>query len=810
VIGLDTNEKIVETFIEDEMRDSYLTYAMSVIVSRALPDVRDGLKPVHRRILFGMNEQGMTPDKPYKKSARIVGDVLGKYHPHGDQSVYNALVRMAQDFSMRYILIDGQGNFGSIDGDAPAAMRYTEVRIHPMAMALLADIEKNTIDFIPNFDDTLEEPSVLPASFPNLLVNGSSGIAVGMATNIPPHNLGEAINAVVAVIEKPDISIDEVIGILPGPDFPTGGVIIGKSGIEKAYKTGNGLIQVRARVSIESMRGGKEALIVNDIPFQVNKTRLIQDIAAHVKNRKVDGITDLRDESDRDGTRIVIELKRGINPHVIMNQLFKITSLQVTYGINLLALDHLKPEVMNIKQIIERYIAHREEIVKRRTKFDLERAENRAHILEGFLLALDKIDEVIKIIRSSKTPKEAGERLMHRFSFTKIQSEAILDMRLARLTGLEREKIQKEHGELVKLIAELKEILKSRSNILRQIVKELKEHAKKFGDPRRTEIIEKEEEIDIEDLIIEEDVVVTISHNGFIKRTPITAFRHQARGGVGVNVSSLKESDFIEHMFVGSTHDTILFISDHGVAYSLKVHEIINVSKNAKGQSIRLLLSLEGDESVAAFAKLRAEEGEAYILLIRKKGYMKKVAVSGFQKVRKTGIIAINLDEDDRLIDAIVTDGKRELIITTAMGNALRLRESAVRPMGRTARGVTGIRMREGDYVCTVIKVISEADLLVVTELGYGKRVSFNNFTVHGRGTRGQIYIKLSEKTGKSVGVLSVSKGDEIVIITSRGMIIKLKAKAVSMMGRNAGGVRLVNLKEPDDSVAGVARVVQQ
>jgi DNA gyrase subunit A len=810
VIGLDTNEKIVETFIEDEMRDSYLTYAMSVIVSRALPDVRDGLKPVHRRILFGMNEQGMTPDKPYKKSARIVGDVLGKYHPHGDQSVYNALVRMAQDFSMRNILIDGQGNFGSIDGDAPAAMRYTEVRMHPMAMALLADIEKNTIDFIPNFDDTLEEPSVLPASFPNLLVNGSSGIAVGMATNIPPHNLGEAIDAVVAVIEKPDISIDQIIKILPGPDFPTGGVIIGKSGIEKAYKSGNGLIQVRARVSIESMRGGKEALIVNDIPFQVNKTRLIQDIAAHVKNRKVDGITDLRDESDRDGTRIVIELKRGINPYVIMNQLFKITSLQVTYGINLLALDHLKPEVMNIKQIIERYIAHREEIVKRRTKFDLERAENRAHILEGFLRALDKIDEVIKIIRSSKTPKEAGERLMRRFSFTKIQADAILDMRLARLTGLEREKIQKEHEELIKLIAELKEILKSRGNILRQIMKELKEHAKKFGDSRRTEIIEKEEEIDIEDLIIEEDVVVTISHNGFIKRTPMTAFRHQARGGVGVNVSSLKESDFIEHMFVASTHDTMLFISNHGVAYSLKVHEIINVSRNAKGQSIRLLLSLEGDESVAAFAKLREKEGEAYILFITKKGFMKKVAVSGFQKVRKAGIIAINLDEDDRLIDAIVTDGKSELLIATAMGNALRLRESAVRSMGRTARGVKGIRMREGDYVCAVRKVITEADLLVVTERGYGKRVSFKNFSVHGRGTRGQIYVKLTEKTGQSVGVLSVGKGDEIVIITSRGMIIKLKAKAVSSMGRNAGGVRLVNLREPDDSVAGVARVVQQ
>jgi DNA gyrase subunit A len=808
---LDTRERIVETFIEDEMRSSYLTYAMSVIVSRALPDVRDGLKPVHRRILFDMNELGLTPDKPFKKSARVVGDVLGKYHPHGDQSVYNALVRMAQEFSMRKTLVQGQGNFGSIDGDNPAAMRYTEARLNPIAMQLLADLEKNTIDFVPNFDDTLEEPSVLPASFPNLLVNGSSGIAVGMATNIPPHNLEEAIKAVIAVIKQPEISIDEIIKILPGPDFPTGGVIIGKEGIEQAYKTGNGQIRVRSKVSIESIKGGKEALIVNEIPFQVNKTRLIQDIAAHVKNRKVEGITDLRDESDRDGTRIVIELKRGINAHVIMNQLFKITSLQVTYGMNMLALDHLKPALMNIKEIIQCYIAHREEVVKRRTKFDLDRAEKRAHIVEGFLRALDEIDEVIKLIRSSKTPKEASDRLMERFSFTRMQADAILDMRLSRLTGLEREKLEKEYEELQKLIKELREILKSRKNILAQIVKELNEIAKKFRDHRRTEIIEREEEVDIKDLIIEEDVVVTISHNGFIKRTPITAFKHQGRGGVGVNVSSLKESDFLEHMFVASTHDAMLFISDRGIAYSVRVHEILNASRNAKGQSIKLLLSLEGEEKVAAYAKLREEneKDDAFILFMTRKGYMKKVAASELRNIRKSGIIAIKLDDDDSLVDAIVTDGKSQLIVATAMGSALRLKEETVRPMGRAARGVTGIRMKPGDYVCAVRKVIKDADLLVITEKGYGKRVPMKNFTVHGRGTRGQIYIKQNERTGLSAGMILVNKGDQIVIITSRGMIIKLKVRSVSILGRSAMGVRLVNIKEPD-TVAGIAAVVQQ
>ena len=806
---MDTKERIIETFIEDEMKSSYLTYAMSVIVSRALPDVRDGLKPVHRRILYDMNELGMTPEKPYKKSARVVGDVLGKYHPHGDQSVYNALVRMAQEFSMRKVLIRGQGNFGSIDGDSPAAMRYTEVRLHPIAMQLLADIERNTIDYIPNFDDSLEEPSVLPAAFPNLLVNGSSGIAVGMATNIPPHNLGEVIKAVIAVIEKPKITIDEIVKIIPGPDFPTGGIIIGKTGIETAYKTGNGLIQVRAKVSTEKMKGGKEALVVNEIPYQVNKTRLIQDIAAHVKNRKVDGITDLRDESDRDGTRVVIELKRGVNPHVVMNQLFKITSLQVTYGINLLALDHLKPSLMNIREMIEKYIAHREEVVRRRTRFDLDKAEKRVHILEGFLRALDEIDEVINIIRSSKTPKEAADRLIERFSFTRAQADAILDMRLARLTGLEREKIQKEYEELQKLIAELRELLKSRKSILARIVKELREISKKFDDPRRTEIIDMEEEIDIKDLIIEEDVVVTISHNGFIKRTPITAFKNQARGGVGVNVSSLKESDFIEHVFVASTHDTMLFISDRGVAYSTWVHEIMNASRNAKGQSIKLLLRLEGEEKVAAYAKLREKEDEEYILFMTRKGYTKKVAVKDFRNVRKSGIIAIKLDDDDSLVDAIVTDGKSELLIATAMGNALRLKEETVRPMGRTARGVTGIRMKDGNYVCAVRKIITDADFLVVTENGYGKRVPVQSFTVHGRGTRGQIYTKLDERTGNAVGVILVKKSDQIVIITSRGMIIKLKVRSVSVMGRNAAGVKLVNIKEPD-TVAGVARVIQE
>lgn len=806
---MDTEERIIETFIEDEMKSSYLTYAMSVIVSRALPDVRDGLKPVHRRILYDMNELGLTPEKPYKKCARVVGDVLGKYHPHGDQSVYNALVRMAQEFSMRRVLIQGQGNFGSIDGDNPAAMRYTEARLHPIAMQLLADIEKNTIDFLPNFDDSLEEPSVLPAAFPNLLINGSSGIAVGMATNIPPHNLGEVVKAVIAVIERPKMTIDEIIKIIPGPDFPTGGVIIGKEGIETAYKTGNGQIKVRAKVSIEKIKGGKDALVVNEIPYQVNKTRLIQDIAAHVKNRKVDGITDLRDESDRDGTRVVIELKRGVNPHVVMNQLYKITSLQVTYSINLLALDHLKPSLMNIKEMIEKYIAHREEVVRRRARFDLDKAEKRAHLLEGFLRALDEIDEVISIIRSSKTPRIASDRLMERFSFTRVQADAILDMRLARLTGLEREKLQKESEELQKLIAGLRELLKTKKNIRTRIVRELKEIPKKFDDPRRTEIIDKEEEIDIKDLIIEEDVVVTISHNGFIKRTPITAFKNQGRGGVGVNVSSLKESDFIEHVFVASTHDTMLFISDRGVAYTTPVHDIMNASRNAKGQSIKLLLMLEGEEKVAAYATLREKEDEEYILFMTRKGYTKKVAVKDFRSVRRSGIIAIKLDDDDSLVDAIVTDGKSELLIATAMGHALRLKEETVRPMGRTAHGVTGIRMKEGNFVCAVRKIIKDADFLVVTENGYGKRIPVKNFTVHGRGTRGQIYTKLNERTGNAVGVILVKKSDQIVIITSRGMIIKLKVRSISILGRNAAGVKLVNIKEPD-TVAGVARVIQE
>lgn len=801
-------EKVVQTFIEDEMKSSYLTYAMSVIVSRALPDVRDGLKPVHRRILYDMNELSLSSDRPFKKSARVVGDVLGKYHPHGDQAVYDALVRMAQDFSLRYPLVDGQGNFGSIDGDVPAAMRYTEVRMRQLAETLLADIDKDTIDFIPNFDDTLEEPSVLPASFPNLLVNGSSGIAVGMATNIPPHNIVEAIDAIIAVIDKPDIKIKDLIKIIKGPDFPTGGLIIGNSGIKQAYRTGKGQIKIRAKVSIETMKGGRDSLVINEIPFLVNKTRLIQDIASHVKDRRLDGISDLRDESDKDGTRIVIELKRGINPRIVMNQLFKLTSLEVTYGINLLALDHFRPVVMNIKQIIQCYISHREEIVKRRTKYELEKAENRAHILEGFIRALDIIDEIIKLIRSSKTPKEAADRLIVHFSFTKIQAEAILDMKLARLTGLEREKIVKEHEDLLKLIAKLKEILKSRKNILAQIVKELKEVVKKYGDERRTTIIAEEKEVNLKDLIIEEDVVVTISHNGFIKRTPITAFRHQSRGGVGVTASSLTEDDFIERMFVASTHDTILFVSNKGKAYSVKVHEIVNVGRNSKGQSIKLLLSLKDDEKIAAAVSLKGESKEEYLLFVTKKGFIKKVEVSEFQNIRKTGIIAITLKKDESVIDAIHTDGKQQILVATAKGYALRLKERTIRPMGRTARGVKAIRLEPNDYVCGMTKVLKEADFLVVTENGYGKRVSFENFNPHGRGTKGQFYIKENKKTGRVAGVLSVTNKDGFVIITNRGMIIKLKVKAVSRMGRAAGGVTLVNIKEPD-SVAAVSRIIQ-
>lgn len=691
-------EKIVKTFIEDEMKNSYITYAMSVIVSRALPDVRDGLKPVHRRILYDMNELGLTHDKPFKKSARVVGDVLGKYHPHGDQAVYNSLVRMAQEFSLRHPLIEGQGNFGSIDGDAPAAMRYTEVRLMQIAEVMLADIEKNTVEWVPNFDDTLEEPSVLPAALPNLLINGSSGIAVGMATNIPPHNLRETVKAIIKVIEKPDVSIKELMGILPGPDFPTGGMIIGGSGIEEAYKTGNGGIKIRAKVSIEGIKGGKDALIVNEIPYQVNKTRLIQEIARLNKEKRIDGITDLRDESDRDGIRIVVELKRGINPRVIMNQLFKLTTLEVTFGINLLALDGLRPKVMNIKQMMELYVAHRENVVERRTRFDLDKAEKRAHILEGFLKALDQIDEIIKLIRASKTPAEAQERLIDRFKFTKPQAEAILDMKLARLTGLEREKINNEYDELQKRIAGLKEILKNKKNILRQVVKELEEILKKFANERRTTINKEEKEVDLKDLILEEDVVVTISHNGYIKRTPITAFKQQGRGGVGVNTSSLKEDDFIEQMFVASTHDTLLFITNMGKAYSQTVHEIINVGRNSKGHSISLLLSLREEEKIAASVALRDDAKEKYIVFTTKKGFIKKTKLSEFKNVRKSGIIAISLAKDDCVIEAIVTDGSHEILITTTMGHALRLKERTVRDMGRNARGVTGIKLQGGGF----------------------------------------------------------------------------------------------------------------
>jgi len=801
-------EKVIKTYIEDEMKSSYLTYAMSVIVSRALPDVRDGLKPVHRRILYSMHELGLLSDKPFKKSARVVGDVLGKFHPHGDQAVYDALVRMAQDFSMRYPLIDGQGNFGSIDGDSPAAMRYTEVRLKQIAELMLKDIEKETVDFIPNFDDTMKEPSVLPSAFPNLLVNGSSGIAVGMATNIPPHNMVETINAIIAVIKNPKISIKKVMQIIPGPDFPTGGIIVGSEGIEKAYTTGNGQIKLRAKVNIEKTTAGKEIIVVNEIPYQVNKSRLIQTIASYVKERKIDGITDIRDESDRDGLRIVFELKRGVYPKVIMNQLFKMTPLEITYGINLLALDGMRPVVMNIKELIQKYIEHRVEIVRRRTRFDLEKAEKRAHILEGFIKALDNIDEIIQIIKKSKNPKEAGDRLIARFSFSKEQADAILEMRLARLTALERDMIEKEYEYTVKLIKKIKEILKNRKNILNENVKELKEISKKFGDERRTVIIDEEEEVRLEDLIVEEDVVVTISHRGFIKRTPISAFRHQSRGGVGVNTSSLKEDDFIEHMFVASTHDRILFITNRGRAYSVNVHEIVSAGKGSKGQSIDLLLNMNDSEKVASYVVLRSKHDADYLLFLTKNGYVKKVDIGEFENIRKTGIIAIGIPEEDQVIDAITTNGEDELIIATSMGNALRIKESAIRAMGRSARGVIGIKLQEGDEVCGFTKVVEGASMLVVTENGFGKRIEYKHFSVHGRGTKGQKYFKLTGRTGKASGILSISNKESFVIITERGMMLKIRAKDIPFMGKNASGVRIVTIKD-GDRIADVARIVE-
>jgi DNA gyrase subunit A len=806
----DVKSRIISIAVEDEIKTSYLNYAMSVIVSRALPDVRDGLKPVHRRILYSMNEMGLHADKPYKKSARITGDVLGKYHPHGDAAIYDSLVRLAQDFSMRYPVIDGQGNFGSVDGDPPAAVRYTEARMNWIAEAMLRDINKNTVDFGPNYDGSQEEPLVLPAAFPMLLANGSSGIAVGMATNIPPQNLRELCAAIALLIDTPDATSEQIMKIVRGPDFPTGGLILGRKGIRDAYLTGRGKVIVRAKVSVESSSTGKDSIIVTEIPYQVNKSALIIRIADLVKEKKIDGIVDLNDESDRHGMRIVIDLRRGVSPKVILNQLFAHTQMQTAFGVNNLALVKGLPKTLSLKEMLEHFIAHRKEVVTRRTRFELAKAEERAHILEGLKIALENIDEVIAIIKKSQNTDAARLNLMERFKFSEKQAQAILDMRLQRLTSLEVKKIIDELAEVMALIAHLKALLADERKILGVVKDETEEISKKFGDDRRTEIIEEEaEEINVEDLIAEEDMAILISNRGYIKRIPVSAYRRQGRGGKGSSSALLKEDDFILQFFVASTHDYVLFITNQGKSYWVKVHEIPESSRQAKGQSIKVLLSLGSEEEITAIVSLRNFTDERFVLMATRQGVVKKVAISEFVNAKTRGIVAIKLDPGDALVTAQLTSGKDEVVLVTRMGNALRCTEESIRAMGRASHGVQGIKLSEKDELAGVTMVREGEQMLLVSEFGYGKRTEYDNFSPHGRGTRGQICYKATEKTGEVVGVLSVNDKDDLVCITSQGNTLKLRLSEIAMLGKTAMGVRIVNITKPD-VVVGIARVVKE
>jgi DNA gyrase subunit A len=799
--------RVIPVAIEDEVRESYLNYAMSVIVSRALPDVRDGMKPVHRRILYGMFEMGLRSDRAPKKCARIVGDVLGRYHPHGDQSVYDALVRLAQDFSMRYPLVNGQGNYGSVDGDPPAAMRYTEARLHRLAEEMLRDIRKDTVDFGPNYDDSMQEPLVLPATLPDLLVNGTSGIAVGMATNMAPHNLREVADAIVAYIDNPEITIAELMTSIQGPDFPTGGTIYGRRGIREAYETGRGRIPVRARFTIESTKSGRDVIIVNEIPYQVNKATLIVRIADLVRDKKIEGISDLRDESDRNGMRIVIELKKGASPKIVVNQLFTHTQMQVNFSVNALALVHGRPQVLNLKDIISHFVAHRREVVIRRTKFDLKKAEEREHILQGLKIALDNIDEVIRTIKESGTVDEARTNLMVSFKLSEIQAQAILDMRLQKLTSLETQKIIDELEEVQKLIKELRELLASEEKILGVIKDETRELAEKYGDERRSEIVPDEiEKIDIEDLIQKEDMVVLLSHRGLIKRLAVSSYRVQSRGGKGSSSTVLRDDDFIQHIFIGSTHDYIFFISSEGKAYYLKVHEIPEASKSARGTHIKSLLTVGPDEEITSVLSIPDFSDEIFILMATRKGIVKKVKTSDFSNAKTRGITAIRLDDDDQLVSSLLTEGNDELMLVTRGGSGLRVSEESIRPMGRATRGVTGVRLGKGDELAGLIPVRSEEEMFLLTEYGYGKRTQYDEFTQHNRATKGQIAYSVSDRTGEVVGFLSVRRDDDAMIITSQGQTIKFKVGSVPVQSRATMGVRVVDIERPD-FVVGVARV---
>lgn len=801
------NERVVPVFIEQEMKTSYLNYAMSVIVGRALPDVRDGLKPVHRRILFAMKELGMHHTAPYKKSARIVGEVLGKYHPHGDTAVYDTLVRMVQDFSLRYPLIDGQGNFGSVDGDSAAAMRYTEARLAAITEEMLRDIDKETVKFTPNFDESLEEPTLLPATLPNLLCNGSSGIAVGMATNIPPHNLNEVADGIIAVMDNPDIETKDLMKHIKGPDFPTGAVICGMDGIKSAYETGRGIVKIRAKAGIEELKGNKQAIIISEIPYQVNKSNLIESIAELVNDKKIEGISDVRDESDKDGMRLVIDLKRDANAQVVLNQLYKHTQMQETFGIIFLALVNGSPRVLKLKEILVEYINHRKEIITKRTIFDLDKTRARAHIVEGLIKAVEILDQVIKTIRKSKNPPEAKIALVEKFEFSDKQAQAILEMQLQKLTGLEMFKLEEEQKELLKRIEYFESILKSEKKVLEIIKEELLKLKDKYGDPRRTDIIRSvETDFEIEDLIAEEDMVVTISHQSYVKRLPVTTYRKQRRGGVGVMGSGGVEEDFIEHLFVASTHDNLLLFTSKGKAFCLKVHEIPQASRTAKGKFIANFISLAQGEKVTSYIPVREFEEGKYLVMATRLGQIKKCDLTDFANTRRGGIIAIGLDGKDELIECALTDGKQEIFVATRKGKAIRFPENLVRSMGRAAGGVRGINLENKDYVIGMEVVNKDATLLSVCEKGFGKRSGVEEYRVTSRGGKGVTNIKVTDKNGEVVGLKCVTDRDDVMIMTQQGMVVRTSSKDIRETGRAAQGVRLIALKG-SDKVTAIAKV---
>jgi DNA gyrase subunit A len=807
-------EKILPVYIEEEMKDSYISYAMSVIVGRALPDIRDGLKPVHRRILYAMHELNLSYNKPYKKSARIVGETLGKYHPHGDMAVYDALVRMVQDFSLRYPLIDGQGNFGSVDGDAPAAMRYTEARLAQISDTMLADIEKATVDFNPNFDNSLTEPVILPSILPNLLVNGSSGIAVGMATNMPPHNLIEVADGLAYLIDNPDADIKQLMRYIKGPDFPTGGIICGKAGIKDAFSRGKGKLTLRARATIEKQARGKDYIVITEIPYQVNKSNLIASIADLVQAKTVEGITDIRDESDKDGMRIVVELRRDIEPQIVLNQLYKHTQLETTFGVIMLALADGRPRILNLKQIMQYYIGHRKDIIRRRTKFELDKAQKRAHILEGLKIALKHIDRIIRIIKTSKNVAIAKSALMKTFKLSDVQAQAILEMQLQRLTALERGKIDAEYLDLIKKIELYKSILASEKKVEAIIKDELTQLKKKFGDERRTEIIGEVQEIEVEDLIVEEDMVITLSYAGYIKRLAVSSYRKQRRGGKGVTAMETREEDFVKHLFIASTKDYLLIFTNRGRAYWLKVYEIPIASRSAKGKAIVNLLQMSSGEAIASVVAVKEFSDDRYLTLCTKNGLIKKTRLSAFANPRKGGIMAITLDKDDNLIEAGLTYGRQDILLATREGKAIRFQEKQIRDMGRQAKGVRGIGLSKKDEVIGMEVLPIEINkmgmsLLTVTEIGFAKRTVFDEYRLQSRAGKGIINIKVAKKNGPVVGIAAVKDDDELMCVTQKGMMVRCPIKDIRLSGRNTQGVRLISI-DKDDRVSSIAKILSK